>query len=168
VDYNIKIVEQASKFEIDGVMFGDDWGQQSGMIMGPKLWRRFLKPRLAKMYKKVKDAGLFVFIHSCGDVTEVFPDLIEIGLDVFNPIQPEVIDVYEIKKKYGDKLSFFGGISTQKLLPYGTPDDVKREVRKFAKEIGNNGGYIIAPAHATPGDVPVENIIALIEAVQNQ
>ena len=168
VDYNLKIIEQAVKYPVDGIRFGDDWGQQTGMIMGPKLWRRFLKPRLAKMYGKVKEAGLPVFIHSCGNIEEVLPDLIEIGLDVYNPFQPEVINIYEVKKKYGDKLSFWGGVSTQKLLPYGTPDDVKKEARKLINEIGRGGGYILAPAHAIPGDVPLENILALIDVVQNQ
>lgn len=168
LEYNISIIEEISRFSVDGVHFGDDWGQQQGLIMGPKLWRRFIKPRLEKMYAKVHEAGLSVFIHSCGDVDELFPELIEIGVDVFNPFQPEVMDIYEMKKKYGGKLCFFGGLSIQKILPYGTPDDVRKEVKRLIKELGSGGGYIFAPAHAVPGDVSEENIAAMIEAVKDQ
>ena len=168
VEYNLAIVESAAKHKIDGIFFGDDWGQQEGLIMGPKLWRKLIKPRTARMYKKTRDAGLKVFIHSCGDVEEIFPDLIEIGVDVFNPFQPEAFDVYKIKKEFGDKISFFGGMSTQKTLPFGTPDDVKRETRKLLDGIGRNGGYIFSPAHATPKDVPLQNIEAMLEVLQNQ
>lgn len=96
---NWTLFHRGTKFPIDGFRFGDDWGQQHGLIMGPILWRRFIKPRIAKMYAKVHKKDLPVFIHSCGDVDELFPELIEIGVDVFNPFQPEVMDVYEMKKK---------------------------------------------------------------------
>lgn len=166
-EYNLGIIEEACRYPIDAVMFGDDWGSQRGLLMGPAKWRRFIKPRLQRMYGAVKQAGRFVFIHSCGAVAELFPDLIEIGLDCFNPFQPEVMDVYALKREYGQDLTFYGGVSTQRTLPYGTPDDVRQEVRRLCAEIGRGGGYICAPAHAVPGDVPVENLIALIEAVQD-
>jgi len=168
LDWNLAIIDQAAQYDIDGCRFGDDWGQQQGLIMGPKLWRKFIKPRLARMYGKVREKGLPVFIHSCGDVREIFPDLIEIGVDVFNPFQPEVMDIYEMKKKYGRELCFYGGLSTQRTLPYGTPDDVKEESRRLMKEIGKGGGYILSPAHSVPKDVPLENLLALIEVVQDQ
>jgi uroporphyrinogen decarboxylase len=100
-------------------------------------------------------------------VQEVFPQLIEIGLDCFNPFQPEVMDVYEMKRLHRDRLSFWGGISTQRLLPYGTPEEVRAEARRMMAEVGKDGGYIIAPAHAIPGDAKPENIMALIEAVND-
>lgn len=165
LDFNLAVIEEATKYPIDGFMFGDDWGQQRGLIMGPRLWRRFIKPRIAKMYQKVHEAGLPVFIHSCGDVEDLFPELIEVGVDVFNPFQPEVMDVYKIKEKYGDKLCFWGGVSTQRTLPYGTPEDVREEAKRLMREIGKGGGYILAPAHSIPKDVPAENIAALIETV---
>jgi len=168
LDYNLKYIRKALKYNVDGLHFGDDWGQQRGMIMGPALWRKYIKPRIAKMYGLVREHGLTVSIHSCGDVSEVFEDLIEIGLNVFNPFQPEVMDIYEMKKKYGDKLCFYGGLSTQKVLPYGTPDDVRKETKKLIREIGASGGYILSPAHDIPKDVPAENIAALIETLQNQ
>ena len=164
-DYNVALVKEAVKYPIDAVHFGDDWGSQRGMLMSPKTWERFLMPRLARQYAAAKDAGKLVTIHSCGKVQEVFPRLIEIGLDCFNPFQPEVMDVYEMKRLYGDRLSFWGGISTQRLLPYGTPDEVRAEARRMMSEVGRDGGYILAPAHSIPGDARPGNILALIEAV---
>ncbi|MHB0875852.1 MAG: uroporphyrinogen decarboxylase family protein [Anaerolineae bacterium] len=165
-DYNVAVVERAVAYDIDAVYFGDDWGQQRGLIMGPRLWRRFILPRVQRMYGAVKQHGKRVFIHSCGDVDELFPDLIEAGLDVFNPFQPEVMDVVEVKARFGDRLSFLGGMSIQKIMPFGTPDDVRAEARRLMRTIGAGGGYILAPSHAIPRDVPVENILALIETAR--
>jgi len=167
-DYNVALAEQAVAYDIDAIHFGDDWGSQLGLLMGRRMWERFLMPRLARQYAAGKRAGKFVTIHSCGKVQEVFPQLIEIGLDCFNPFQPEVMDPYEMKRLYGDRLSFWGGISTQRLLPYGTPDEVRREVRRMIAEVGRDGGYILAPAHAIPGDAKPENILAMIEAANAQ
>ena len=168
LDYNLNVIANACSHDIDAMLFGDDWGQQTGLLMGPDLWRQFIKPRVAKMYQAVKERGKYVIIHSCGKVDEIFPDLIDIGLDMFNPFQPEVIDVFEIKMKYGETLSFYGGISTQKTLPFGTVQDVKDEVRRLIDDIGKGGGYIAAPAHAIPGDAKPENIDAMIHILDNQ
>lgn len=167
-DYNVALVDQAVQYPIDAVHFGDDWGSQRGLQMGPARWETFIKPRLARQYAAAKRAGKFVTIHSCGMVQEVFPQLIEIGLDCFNPFQPEVMDVYEMKRLYGDRLSFWGGVSTQRLLPYGTPAEVRAECRRLMAEVGRDGGYILAPAHAIPGDARPENVLAMIEAVNCQ
>ncbi|MFP4250786.1 MAG: uroporphyrinogen decarboxylase family protein [Armatimonadota bacterium] len=164
-DYNVAMVEQAVMYDIDVVHFGDDWGSQRGLLMGPEKWERFLAPRLERMYGAAKDAGKFVSIHSCGHVQEVFPQLIDLGLDCFNPFQPEVMDPYEMKREFGDELAFWGGVSTQQLLPYGTPDEVRSEVRRLLDEVGEGGGYICAPAHSIPGDAKPENVMALIEVV---
>ena len=167
-EFNLRIIERACTLPIEAMMFGDDWGQQTGLQMGPALWRRFIKPRVRRMYAAVKARGKRVFIHSCGKVDELFPDLIECGLDVFNPFQPEVIDVYEAKRRYGDRLSFYGGISTQKTLPYGTTAQVKDEVRRLLDRVGKDGGYIAAPAHDVPRDAKPENVAAMIEVLQAQ
>ena len=167
-EFNLRIIERACALPIEAMMFGDDWGQQTGLQMGPALWRRFIKPRVRRMYAAVKARGKRVFIHSCGKVDELFPDLVECGLDVFNPFQPEVIDVYEAKRRYGDRLSFYGGISTQKTLPYGTTAQVKDEVRRLLDRVGKDGGYIAAPAHDVPRDAKPENIAAMIEVLQAQ
>ncbi|HEY3397974.1 MAG TPA: uroporphyrinogen decarboxylase family protein [Armatimonadota bacterium] len=166
--FNLGIVAEAARYPADAIYFGDDWGQQQAMLMGPALWRQFLKPRLAQAYAAVHATGKRVFIHSCGKVDMIFPDLIEIGLDCFNPFQPEVIDVFAAKREFGDRLSFYGGVSTQHLLPHGTPAEVKAQARRLMAEVGKDGGYIIAPAHATPKDAPAANMMALIEAVNEQ
>ena len=120
------------------------------------------------MYDLTKSYGKKVIIHCCGKVDELMPDLIEVGVDMFNPFQPEVMDVYQIKKQYGSHIGFWGGISTQKLLPFGTPDQVREEVKRLLDEVGQNGGYVAAPAHAIPGDAKPENIHAMIEVLNNQ
>jgi len=168
-DWLIHVVRKFGEYpEIDVIRFGDDWGQQHGLIMGPHHWRRYFKPRLAKIYAEVKKYNKFVAIHSCGDIKEILPDLIEIGLDIFNPFQPEVMDVYEMKERYGDKLTFYGGISLQRTLTFGTPEDVKREVLDRIRRIGKDGGYIASPSHDIPKDVPAENIDMLIKTLQSQ
>jgi uroporphyrinogen decarboxylase len=167
-EFNLRLIEKACALPIDAMMFGDDWGQQTGLLMGPAAWRRFIKPRISRMYAAVKARGKRVFIHSCGKVDELFPELIECGLDVFNPFQPEVIDVYEAKRRYGERLSFYGGISTQKTLPYGTTAEVKDEVRRLLDNVGKKGGYIASPAHDVPRDAKPENVAVMIETLQAQ
>ena len=120
------------------------------------------------MYRLVKSKGKYVMIHCCGKVDELFPDLIECGLDIFNPFQPEVMDVFEMKKRYGDRLCFYGGISTQRTLPYGTVAEVKDEVNRLIDIVGENGGYIASPAHDIPADAKPENIATMIEVLQSQ
>ena len=166
-DYNIAQVQEALKYDIDAVYFGDDWGQQRGLQMGPKLWRRFILPVLERMYAYVRKNGKYVFIHSCGDVDELFDDLLGIGLNCFNPFQPEVMDVTALHKRYRGRLTFHGGLSTQRTLPYGSVEDVRRETGKLL-ELGRAGSYILAPAHDVEGDVPLENILAFIEMAHEQ
>lgn len=167
VDYNIVQVEEALKYDIDAVYLGDDWGQQRGLQMGPDHWHEFIYPALKRMYGVVRDSGKFVMIHSCGDVDELFDDLIAIGLNCFNPFQPEVMDVYALLPQYRGRLAFHGGMSTQRTLPFGSADDVRAETRRLI-ELGADGGYIFAPAHDVEGDVPLENMLAMIETVHEQ
>ncbi len=166
-DYNIAHFTEALKYDIDAVYFGDDWGQQLGLQMGPRLWRQFILPELKRMYSLVRDAGKCVFIHSCGKVDELFDDLIDIGLNSFNPFQPEVMDVFDILKRYRGRLAFHGGLSTQRTLPYGSIEDVNSATRKLL-DAGAGGGYVFAPAHAVEGDVPLENMLAFIEILHAQ
>ena len=137
-------------------------------MMGPHLWRQFIKPRIARLYQAAKSNGKYVFIHCCGAVQELFDDLIECGLDVFNPFQPEVMDVFEMKRQFGDRLTFYGGVSTQKTLPFGSVADIRAETRRLLDEVGASGGLIASPAHAIPPDAKPENIAAMIEVLQNQ
>ena len=165
--YNIAQIRKALTFDIDAIYFGDDWGQQRGLQMGPQLWREFIYPILERMYRVVKEAEKCVFIHSCGDVDELFDDLIGIGLDCFNPFQPEVMDVGALIEQHRGRLSFYGGLSTQRVLPYGTIDDVRRETRRLLA-LGRQGNYIFSPAHAVEGDVPLENMLTFIEEARRQ
>jgi uroporphyrinogen decarboxylase len=166
-EYNIKQIQRALDFDIDAVKLGDDWGQQKGLIMGAQFWHEFIKPYLARIFKVIKDAGKYVFIHSCGDVDELFDPLIEIGMDNFNPFQPEVMDIYELLPYYRSRLSFHGGLSTQRILPFGTTEDVRNECERLLR-MGEEGGYIFAPSHDVEGDVPLQNILTFIEAAKNQ
>jgi uroporphyrinogen decarboxylase len=167
-EHDFEIIDWALKFNPDIIHFGDDWGQQRGLIMGPKLWRAFIKPRVARLYKRVRDAGKIVSIHCCGDVHEIFDDLVELGVQLFNPFQPEVMDVYAIRKKYHGRMAFHGGMSIQQVLPFGKPAEVRAETRRLLKGLGQGGGYIFAPAHDIPSDVPVKNILAFQEVLEEQ
>jgi uroporphyrinogen decarboxylase len=165
-DYNITQFQEAlRRFEIDAVYFGDDWGQQRGLQMGPRLWKKHIHPVLKRMYAAVHQAGKYVFIHSCGDVDELFEELIGIGVNCFNPFQPEVMDVLGLLEQYRGRLAFHGGLSTQRTLPYGTVAEVRAESRRLLAA-GRAGGYIFAPAHDVEGDVPLENMLAFIEEAQ--
>lgn len=167
VEFNLGILEEVLRWPIDGVLFGDDWGHQQGLLFGRRLWERFIKPRVAEMYAAVRRAGKAVMIHSCGKVQELFPELIDLGLDVFNPFQPDVMDPLEMKRRYGQRLAFYGGVSVQSLLPRGTPQQIRDEVRRLRDAVGRGGGFILAPSHDMPGDIPLENMVALVEAAQS-
>lgn len=136
--------------------------------MGPRLWRRFIKPRVAVMYARAKQAGKYVMQHSCGAIQELFPDLIDMGLDIFNTFQPEVMDVNFCKREYGRHLTFYGGISTQQVLPRVSPGELREVIKRMIALVGKDGGYIVAPTHAIPRDVSPENIVTFIETVQAQ
>jgi uroporphyrinogen decarboxylase len=167
-EHDLRIVDIALEYPIDGFHFGDDWGQQRGLIMGPRHWRTFIKPRLARLYERVKRAGKFVSQHSCGDIQQLFPDLIELGLDVYQTFQPEIYDIGRVKREYGASLTFWGGISTQRVLPWCSPAEVRSITRETMRTMAVGGGYIAAPTHDIPGDVPAENIVALVEELQHQ
>lgn len=167
-NYYLPMIDIALEYDIDGVYFGDDWGQQKGLIMGSELWRQFIKPRVARLYAKVKSKGKYVLQHSCGDCHEILPDLIEIGLDCYQTFQPEVYDIVKMKAFYGDKLTFWGGISTQQCLPQSTKEEVIAETVSIMKTLRKGGGFIAAPTHALAFDVPPENILAMVDVFKNQ
>ena len=163
LEFDLRVIDIFNEYPFDGIYFGDDWGQQRGMIMGAPLWREFIKPRMEKLYQRAKKNGKFVFQHSCGDIREILPDLIEIGLDCYQTVQPEIYDLKEIKESFGDKLCFWGAISTQKALPKLSPSEIRTVIEETAEIMRKGGGYILAPTHAVTQDVPPENVIAMLE-----
>jgi uroporphyrinogen decarboxylase len=169
-DHQIAIVDRLLGLPVDGIMFSDDWGYQRGVLLGPERWRRFLKPRLARMYARVHEAGKYVITHCCGSIEAILPDLIEIGLDVYQSVQPEAADSnpYELKLKYGEQITFWGGLGSQSTIPFGTPQKIRAEIARLCREMGQGGGYILAPAKALQPGTPTENAAAVVEAFLQQ
>ena len=151
----------------DVIMLGDDIGIQTGMMMSPATWRKWLKPRLARLIQCIKETNpeTYVFYHSDGNIEDVIPELIEIGVEVLNPIQPECMDPAELKKQYGDRLAFWGTVGIQHTMPFGTPQEVREEVKLRIETVGKGGGLLIAPTHVLEPEVPWENVVAFIDAV---
>ncbi len=166
LEFQIGIAHRFVELGVDAVRTGDDYGMQQGMQMNPKLWRRIIKPRLAKIWKVYHDSGIMVMHHSCGNIEEIIPDFIKMGLEVLHPVQPLVMSVEGLAKKFGKKLAFFGGIDTQKLLPFGKPPEVLEAVEHCIETLGANKKYIIAPSQEIMNDVPTENIKALVEGIK--
>lgn len=152
--------------EADGVLLGSDWGTQVDLIMSPQTWRDMIRPGEQEEYDLVHSFDLDVWIHSCGNVQRIIPDLIDMGVQVLNPVQPECMDLHYLKQAYGERLTFWGGVSTQQTLPYGTPDEVRAESRRVRDLMSRGGGYVFSPAQEIQGDVPAENIMALIEVAR--
>lgn len=163
---NLKILDIALEYDVDGIYFGDDWGQQKGLIMGPHHWRAFIKPYLAKLYGRVHAAGRYVIQHSCGDVREVMEDLHEVGLNMYQTFQPEIYGYDYAKAIYG-KIAIWGGISTQRDLPVKSPDEIRQITRELLAAFPH-GGLVAAPTHDVPFDVPPENIDAMLSVLRNQ
>ncbi len=165
-DLFIKVTEVCVSLPVDAVSSGDDWGDQNGVTVGPDLWRRLFKPRYARIFAVVKAAGKKVIHHSCGSVADIMDDLVEIGVDVLNPIQPEPrgMNPYELKRRYGRNITLCGGLGTQHLLPFGTPAAIRQEVRRLCGELGRGGGFILQPAKALRDETPTENAVATFEA----
>ena len=167
-EYYLGMIDIALEYDIDGVYFGDDWGQQKGLIMGAAHWRTFIKPRMARYYQRAKSKGKYVMQHSCGDCHEIIGDLIEIGIDCYQTFQPEVYDIHKMKAEYGKNITFWGGISTQQCLPYADEEGVRMETVRIIRALRSNGGLIVAPTHDIAFDVPPQNILAMADVFQNQ
>lgn len=159
---------QYARAGVDGLHIGDDVATQRGMMMSPETWREWFKPRWARVIAAAKAVkpDLIVTYHSDGDVWAIIPELAEIGIDVLNPVQPECLDVARVKRAYGDRLAFWGGMGIQTTMPFGAPADVRAEVKRLIETLGAGGGFLIAPTHVLEPDVPWENIVAFFEAVE--
>jgi uroporphyrinogen decarboxylase len=153
---------------IDAIGMSEDYGSQKSMMISPATWRTFIKPRLARLVGRIRGAGKQAYIHSCGHILPVIGDLVEIGVTMLQPIQPEAMDIFAVKRQFGKDLCLMGGISTQHTLHQGTSADVTREVHACLKHMAAGGGYVMAPAKAILPGVPVENAVALIDAFLKQ
>jgi uroporphyrinogen decarboxylase len=163
-DYVLATAEvMLGNYRFDAVAISDDYGTQKGMLMSPENWRRFVRPSLASIYDFAKSRDCAVFHHSCGHVTPIIGDLVDMGLDILHPVQPEAMDLTHLKRKFGKDLTFCGGFPTQKLLGVGSPDDIRAEVRRLKTEMGKGGGYILEPGLTVQPEVPAENVIALLD-----
>ena len=162
-------VSQAEAFAragVDVLLLGDDIGTQRSIMMSPALYREWLKPRLAKVIARAREIkpDILIQYHSCGFIEPYIEDLIEVGVDILNPVQPECMPFADIYAKYGHLLSFNGALGTQSTLPFGTPEDVRRAVRDALDTAGDRGGLFVCPTHVVEPEVPWENILAYVEA----
>ncbi len=164
-DIQLVLIRRFIELGVDGVYFGDDYGGQANMLLSPKMWRTLIKPRLARLFAPIRAAGLPILMHSDGHIEPILPDLIEIGLNMYNPVQPEVTDFLWLRRTYGSQLAYYGGVSTQTTMPFGSPDDVRAAVAKAADELApNRTGLLIAPSHRMMSDIPMQNVAALLDA----
>ncbi|HBP38437.1 MAG TPA: hypothetical protein DD640_06800 [Clostridiales bacterium] len=165
-EFNLETAVAAAKAGVDLLSTGDDVANQRDLMFSIEVWRRFIKPRWAKLYAEVKKINPRIKIryHSDGNIMSIIPELIEIGVDILNPVQPECLDVREVKRKYGDKLVLDGAIGTQSVMPFGTPEDVRQAVRAARRDLGSDGALILAPTHVLEPEVPIENILAFVAA----
>jgi len=149
--------------EFDAIALSDDYGTQESLLISPAAWRKLVKPRLAEIYSLAKSNGRAVFHHTCGNVYQVVGDMIDIGLDFLHPIQPEAMDIHELKREFGRHVTLWGGLPTQDMLPRGTAEQVRSEVQRLKREVGDGGGYVLEPGIIIQADVPLENMTALID-----
>lgn len=165
-EYDLATLERLVRHAPHAIFLSDDYGLQRSLMMSPTDWRHFVKPRLARILAAARRHGCRTMLHSCGHVTEIVPDLIEIGLDILHPIQPEAMDTRSLKREFGQDLTFCGGVNTQQLLPHGTPEEIRAEVHRLAAEMGQGGGYILEPGITLQADVPVANLVGVVEAAK--
>lgn len=164
----IDMLEACADVPADAYLFGDDWGDQRGVIMGAKTWRKYFKPSWEKIYREVHRQGKTVMQHSCGSICGIYDDLIEIGMDVHESVQPEAQGMAPelLKEKFGGRLSFWGCLGSQGILAHGTPQEIRAEIFCLAGLFRESGGYILAPAKPLPDEMPLEKALAVIEALQ--
>jgi uroporphyrinogen decarboxylase len=165
--YHLTAAKKLVELGVDMIWAGDDIGAQNEMLISPRMWREYLKPRMASFISELKDINpdIKIAYHSDGNILRIIPELIEIGLDVLNPIQPASMDPGQVKKQFGDKLCFWGSIDEQKTLPFGSVADVEAEVLLRLQTIGKDGGLILSPTHHVQLDTPLENFWAMVNTI---
>ena len=168
-NYHLHAAKKLVELGVDMIWMGDDVGSQRDMLISPKMWRIYFKHRMANFIANMKsiNPNIKIAYHSDGDISRIIPDLVEIGLDVLNPVQPASIDPARVKQQFGNKLCFWGSIDEQHTLPFGSPTDVENEVLERLNTIGKDGGLILAPTHHVQLDTPMENFWAMVNTIQN-
>jgi len=162
-------VEAAAGLDVEAVFLSDDYGAQQGLLMSPATWRELIAPRLGRIFSAARAAGKKVFLHSCGKVDEIVGDLVDLGLDVLHPVQPEAVDLPDIVRRFGERLTLFGGVSTQWTMSSGSAEEVRREVAavcEMCARAGGGGRFILAPGISLQSDVPFRNVEAFLEAAR--
>ncbi len=162
-DHYLDLADRLLDMGAEVLRLSEDWGNNKSMFIDPVMWRRVFKPRYKRLFDRAKRRGAYVFFHSDGNITPIVGDLVEIGADILNPVQPECMDQLEIKKMYGDRITIDTGISVQRTLPYGTVEDVRGEALHALKHLAPGGGFVYGTSHYAMYDVPVENIVALYD-----
>jgi uroporphyrinogen decarboxylase len=165
VNIQVRLAQRFIAAGVDGGYFGDDYGAQKSMLFSPRVWRKLVKPGLVRMFSPFTDAGLPVILHSDGDIKPILPDLVEIGVTTLNPVQPEVLDHSWLAREYGRKLSFYGGISTQSVMPQGDRETVRKATMECAQVLAPFGtGLVLGPSHRMQSDIPPASVDAMLDA----
>ncbi|MFP4054037.1 MAG: uroporphyrinogen decarboxylase family protein [Phycisphaerae bacterium] len=157
---------EAARAGVDAIYCGDDVANQQAMMFSPAMWRRFMLSRWSKVWAAARQIkpDIKIHYHSDGNILDIVPDLVEAGLDILNPVQPECLDADAIYARFNGRLSFDGCIGTQSTMPWGTPDEVRTRVRECIDRYGRGGGLILAPTHILEPEVPIANIEAFVDA----
>lgn len=167
-DIQLALIARFIEAGVDGGYFGDDYGAQKNLLFSPRMWDRFMKPRLDRMFAPFRERGLPILMHSDGQIQKVLPGLVEIGLTALNPVQPEVLNHEWLSAEFGGRLAFYGGISTQTVLPHGSPAEVSQAVATAVETLAPGGtGLLIAPSHRMMTDIPMSNVEALLAAFRS-
>ena len=161
-NYIVNIIEAIPE-GVDAVRVLDDWGMQSGLLFSKEMWKKFMYPRLMEIGDAIRKRGMLFMHHSCGDTAELFPYFVDLGIDVYDPMQPEALDIAYVKRQFGKDVTLFGGLGSQSTIPMGSPADVVKEARETHALLGEGGMYVLGPAGSVPTEAPIENVVALVD-----
>ena len=164
-ELTLAIIRECADIPADGIMLGDDWGNQRGVMIGPDRWRKFYKPRYSRIFDAIHEQGKTAILHCCGSVADIMEDIVELGLDVLESVQPEAagMNPYSLKERWGDRITFWGGLGSQSTVPFASPEEIRHEIRKLRSLMSVGGGYILAPAKPLRTETPTENAVAVVE-----
>ena len=160
------VLDAVLNYEFESLYYADDWGSQNGFIMGSEIWRAFIRPCLKKIFSKAKSKGKYIIVHSCGDNRDILSDFIDIGIDCYNTVQPEIYDLAWLKREYSRDLSFLWCNQQPAVFTICSCDGGKRALPSCLNIMSGNGGYILSPTHNITPDIPIENAFAIIEAAR--